>query len=289
MASRASAATGGLPLALAAVFWVSMAWRTACRPPRSSCSATGICSGRSVANIALRCTVDVGAVGTLAAGRAAVTVTRPASAGPAWAAPATWAVATIAALASVARARRAPRRRTAGPRRPPRRSPRSPSSSAPPLPRAGGEDHRHVRRPLRGALHLDPPLGLLRGAGGLRRGERQDLDALEPDLDVGPQHGTDVLAGRHQGGRRRCPWAGARRRRARSTTRRPSGSSARCRSGVTCGGHATSPGTGLPMPGPDRHPVTWTGRPQECGNRRDGSPPTVMRCDGPMSLQEDPR
>ena len=47
MASKASAATGGFPAALAAVFCVSMAWRTACRPPRRSCSATGICSGRS--------------------------------------------------------------------------------------------------------------------------------------------------------------------------------------------------------------------------------------------------
>ena len=32
-----------------------MAWRTAWRPPRSSCSATGICSGRSAASMALRC------------------------------------------------------------------------------------------------------------------------------------------------------------------------------------------------------------------------------------------
>ena len=40
-----------------------MAWRTACRPPRRSCSATGICSGRSAASMALRCTVEVGAAG----------------------------------------------------------------------------------------------------------------------------------------------------------------------------------------------------------------------------------
>ncbi len=40
-----------------------MAWRTAWIPPRNSCSATGICSGRSVANMALRCTVEVGTAG----------------------------------------------------------------------------------------------------------------------------------------------------------------------------------------------------------------------------------
>ena len=40
-----------------------MAWRTACSPPRRSCSATGICSGRSAASMALRCTVEVGTAG----------------------------------------------------------------------------------------------------------------------------------------------------------------------------------------------------------------------------------
>ncbi len=63
MANNASVDAGGRPETLAAEFWASMAWRTAGRPPRSNCSATGICSGRSAANIALRCTVEVGATG----------------------------------------------------------------------------------------------------------------------------------------------------------------------------------------------------------------------------------
>ena len=63
MPRRASDATGGLPAALLEVFCASMACRTACSPPRSSCSAIGICSGRSAASMALRCTVDVGATG----------------------------------------------------------------------------------------------------------------------------------------------------------------------------------------------------------------------------------
>ena len=33
---------------------------------------------------------------------------------------------------------------------------------------------------------------------GLAERERQDLDALEPDFDVGPQHGADGLSGRHE-------------------------------------------------------------------------------------------
>ena len=28
--------------------------------------------------------------------------------------------------------------------------------------------------------------------------EREDLDALEADFDIGPQHGTDGLSGRHE-------------------------------------------------------------------------------------------
>ena len=63
MASNASDEAGGFPLALAAAFCASIAWRTAWSPPRRSCSATGICSGRRPASMALRWTVDVGMVG----------------------------------------------------------------------------------------------------------------------------------------------------------------------------------------------------------------------------------
>ena len=45
MASRGSGVTSGRPSARARVFCSSMAWRTAGIPPRSSCSATGSCSG----------------------------------------------------------------------------------------------------------------------------------------------------------------------------------------------------------------------------------------------------
>ena len=63
MASSASVEAAGRPVVLAAAFCASMAWRTAGSPPRKSCSATGICSGRSAASIALRWTVEVGVTG----------------------------------------------------------------------------------------------------------------------------------------------------------------------------------------------------------------------------------
>ena len=62
MASNASDEAGGFPLALAAAFCASIAWRTAWSPPRRSCSATGICSGRRPASMAVRWTVDDGRV-----------------------------------------------------------------------------------------------------------------------------------------------------------------------------------------------------------------------------------
>ena len=124
---------------------------------------------------------------------------------------------------------------------PRRRARRSPSSSRRRLPDPGARMTDTSGARFGRALDLNPAFRLLRRASRLRRGERQDLDALEADVDVGPQHGADRLAGAAPARRRRCPWAGARRRRARSMTRRPSGSSTRCRSGVTCGGHATAP------------------------------------------------
>ena len=55
MVSSGSGDTSARPSARARAFCSSMALRTAGMPPRSSCSATGICSGRSSASAALRC------------------------------------------------------------------------------------------------------------------------------------------------------------------------------------------------------------------------------------------
>jgi hypothetical protein len=66
------------------------------------------------------------------------------------------------------------------------------------LPRAWGQDHRHVRRPLGRPDHLDTP-GLLGRMGRLDRAERDHLDALQPGLDLGPEYGTDLLVGGDQG------------------------------------------------------------------------------------------
>ena len=254
MASSASAATGGFPAALAEVFCVSMACRTAWRPPRSSCSATGICSGRRAASMALRCTVDVGATGrSPRAGRPSPSPGRPAPGRRGPPAP---------------RGGRSPPRSSrrpspSGPRRPlPRRSPRSPRSPSSSRSRRRLSDPGAKMTDTSGA-RFGVPLTSMRPSvfSGERAGfaddKREDLDALEADFDVGPQapHRQSLRAGRER--LRRCPWAGVRRRRARSMTRRPSGSSTQCQSGVTCGGHATSPGRPCPMPGRDRHPVTW--------------------------------
>jgi hypothetical protein len=66
------------------------------------------------------------------------------------------------------------------------------------LPRARGQDHRHVRCPLGCPDHLDTP-GLLRRTGRLYLAERDHLDPLQPVLDLGPEHGTDFLARGDQG------------------------------------------------------------------------------------------
>jgi hypothetical protein len=63
---------------------------------------------------------------------------------------------------------------------------------------AGGQDHRHVRRPLGRPDHLDAP-GLLRRPGRLDRAERDHLDAFQSGLDLGPEYGTDLLVGGDQG------------------------------------------------------------------------------------------
>jgi hypothetical protein len=54
-----------------------------------------------------------------------------------------------------------------------------------------------VTGPLRRPDHLDTP-GLLRGAGRLYRTERDDLDTLEPVLDLGAEDGTNLLIPRNQ-------------------------------------------------------------------------------------------
>jgi len=53
-----SGLTSALPSERARVFCSSMARRSAGMPPRSSCSATGSCSGRNFASAALRCSVE---------------------------------------------------------------------------------------------------------------------------------------------------------------------------------------------------------------------------------------
>ena len=188
-----------------------MAWRTACRPPRRSCSATGICSGRSAASMALRCTVDVGADRALAARRAAVAARRDAG----------------------RRADAARRPATAG------RSPRSPPRSSRPLcltrtPRRGachGRSRRVARRRRRRAVacpspgarmtetsgaRLGVPLTSMRPSvfsgerGRLGRGEREDLDALEARSRRRPAARRRPSRRPAPATPRRRPWAGAR-------------------------------------------------------------------------------
>ena len=120
MATRASPATGGLPAALEEAFCASMAWRTAWIPPRRSCSATGICSGRRAASMALRCTVEVAMAGrSPRAGRPSPSPGRrlPGRRGP------------LPPRGRSPRSSRGPRSPVSAPRRPPRRSRCSPSSS----------------------------------------------------------------------------------------------------------------------------------------------------------------
>lgn len=58
MANRGPGVTSARPSPRARSFCSLIAWRTAGMPPRSSCSATGSCSGRRAANAALRKAVD---------------------------------------------------------------------------------------------------------------------------------------------------------------------------------------------------------------------------------------
>jgi hypothetical protein len=67
------------------------------------------------------------------------------------------------------------------------------------LGRARSEDDRHVGRPSGCPDDLNAPLGLHLGMRRLHGTERQDLYALEPSLDLGPQDGADGLSRRHQG------------------------------------------------------------------------------------------
>src|SRR5581483_6303072 len=67
-----------------------------------------------------------------------------------------------------------------------------------PLPRRRRQDHRDVRRPLRRADDLNAPGRRLRCPGRLHRGQRQDLNAFQPGLDFGPQHGAHRLTARHE-------------------------------------------------------------------------------------------
>ena len=238
--------------------------------------------------MALRCTVDVGAAGrSPRAGRPSPSPGRrppgrrgplpPPAAGP----PATLVTATA----------RRHRARAHPPRPPPTPSPPlAPSSPsrrvARRLPGAGSQDDRDVGCTPGRPLDLDPPLGLLGRPRRLGSGEGEDLHALEPDLDVGPQHRSHVLARRAPGPPRPCPWAGGHRRRARSMTRRPSGSSVRCRFGGTCGGHATSPGD------PSRcrargHPVTWSTT--SAGVREPPGPPHPPCCGATRHVPQEDR
>ena len=236
MARSASAATAGFPLAFAALFCASIACRTAWSPPRSSCSATGICSGRSVANIALRCTVDVGSAGRSPRAGPSLAVARPTAAGSPRPAPAAWPVrAARSACTTVAALSLAP-----APRRHLVASRRSPSSSRRRFEEPGARMTETSGRALGRPLDLDAPFD--------RSGDRSGLAGVSARISM-PSRLTSTSAWRTEptdwpaGTRwpRPCPWAGGRPRRARSRTRRRTCSSIRCRYAVTCGGHATSP------------------------------------------------
>ena len=289
MARSASDATGGLPAGLGrAVLRVDgladgLAARraAAARPPGSARAAT-------------RPTWRCGARSTSAwpgarRGRDGRRLTGPAATGA--------ARSGCRRVATVAARSRPSRRPLVAPRSPPRRRPPAPRSRA--ARRAGRDAHRRrhgARLPEPGARITDTsgarwgvPFTSMRPS--IFSGERAGLAGVSdrtsmpsrPDLDVGPQHGADRLARRHERRRRPCPWAGARPRRARSRTRRPSGWSTRYRCGVTCGGHATSPDA--PRAGPDaglrrRRPVTWPRTSTSCGSSRTGDT-TVARRGGP--------
>ena len=257
-----------------------MAWRTACSPPRSSCSATGICSGRSAASMALRCTVDVGATGRSPRAGPALAVAGAAPAGPARSAPAAW-------RCHARRARRA-RRATAfgvGP---------APSTRhrvaralavvvAPPLARPG------ARMTDTSGARFGVPLTSIRPS--VFSGERAGFAGVSDRISM-PSSPTSTSA------RSTAPTFSPAGTRAPSTV--PLGWRAPAARQV----HDPSPVWLVssmsmrrdmrrtrylawhrpPMPGHDRHPITWAGRPPECGSRRDG-PSThraaVRRCHVP--------
>ena len=196
MARSASAATGGLPRRLRRTCSAPR-WPDARPAGRRAAAARPRGSARAAAPPAWRCGAPSRWASTGRSPRAgtAVAVTGAAPAGPARPTPPRGR-RSVAARSARARASAVGRRVAPASAAP---LPALAVVVAPPLARAGGEDDRDVGRALRSALDLDPPLGLLRRTGGLGRGERQDLDALEADVDVGPQHGADLLARRHQG------------------------------------------------------------------------------------------
>ena len=254
MASRASAATGGFPAALLEVFWASIACRTAWRPPRRSCSATGICSGRRAASMALRCTVDVGATGrSPRAGRPSPSPGRraPGRRGP-----------------PAPRGGRSPPRSSrrpspSGPRRfpPPRRSPRSPRSPS---------SSRSRRRLLEPGARMTETSGARLGV---------PLTSMRPSVFSGERAGFAEASDRismpsrpiSTSARNTAPTASPGGTRAASTV--PLGWRAPAARQV----HDPSPDwlvnsmsilrdmrrtrylawSPCPMPGRDRHPVTW--------------------------------
>ena len=129
----------------------------------------------------------------LAATRTPLAVTRTTPAGPTGAAPATPAARTAAASsARTAATTAAAPGAFASPFAPTTVVPGATTASTTalsvvvtaPLPRPGGEDHRHVGCTPRRALDLDSPLDLLRRPDRLGLGQRLDLDALEPGVHV---------------------------------------------------------------------------------------------------------
>ncbi len=273
MPRSASDATGGLPAALLDVFCASMACRTACSPPRSSCSAIGICSGRSAASMALRCTVDVGATGrSPRAGRPSLSPGRcpPGRRGP-----------------PAPRGGRSPPRSSLrpsppgpGPRRlPPRRSRRSPSSS------------RSRRR-------LSEPGARITDTSGARLGV--PLTSMRPSVFSGERAGFAAVSERISMPSRPISTS------ARSTAPTASPAGTRAASTVPLGWrapaarqvHDPSPvwlvnsmsmrrdmrrtrylaWRPSPMPRRDGHPVTWARTSAGLREPPGRTPPTVLRC-----------
>ena len=290
MASRASAATGGLPAALAA-----RVLRLDRLTHRLQAAAEQLLGHRDLLGPQRR-QHGVAVHGrrgrdrALAPGRAPVALAGPAAAGPARPAPAPRASRSPrSSVGASSRARLRRRRRVAAVR----------AAAASPCARR----RRRARRlPEPGARMTDTsgarsgvPLTSMRPSvfsgerAGLAAVSDEDLDAVEARLRPPPAAprrrfspaGTSAAVDGALGLARA-------RRRARSTTRRPSGSSTRCRSGVTCGGHATSPRPRAPMPGPDGHPVTWAPDVRRSAGAAGTGDHPPERCGRPMSLQEDP-